>query len=175
MGEIKDEIASVFKRLHQNETYIQAEGSFTSKRGSGILNYLLWVFIRIPITTEKKAFTLTIQPNGQNSIWNRTFGSNQFITKIYNNENTIKESLGGLTFEFDLIATENRLIYKFRKLFLFNIPIPYFISVQPNAICDMISETEWEFNVETKSPLGGTIIHYWGNAKIKPTTRFISP
>lgn len=146
---------------------MSAQGVFQSKRGGGLIHFLLWQFIKIPVQPIDSAFTLSIKRGVKSDIWIRSFGSKVFTTKVKSSYNTIFESRGPFAFEFELIASDEKLIYSFKKFKLFGVTMPSFLSVKPRAVGEKISLTKWAFEVETLSPWGSLIIKYWGIAEVK--------
>lgn len=168
MGETEIKKASIYDKLHFNKESIHAIGTFKSSRRRGLFNYILWLFIRIPITAVNKKIEIKVETNKQGKTWDRSFEAKKFITHTKLQEGSFIEKIGFIEFEFNLISIEDQWIYEFVQLKLFKIPLPQILSVKPTAINKQIGLNTWQFDIKMHSPLGREILRYWGEVEIQP-------
>lgn len=164
MGENTKITTPLFKKIHCIPESLQAKGTFQSIKGKGIFNTILWKCIGIPITTKETPFQLKIE--GSQKIWNRKFGNKIFKTQTKINGCIFRERKGIFEFVFQLKDNNKTLRYECIGFTVLKIPIPKALRIHPKAICILIDDNTWRFEVETLSPFGKSVLKYWGKAKL---------
>lgn len=167
MGEVQVNYPSIFEKSHFGSEDIAAKGTYQAKRGIGPLNYISWLFVKVPIGEHYQPFSLTIKKGKDGDTWKRNFNGAEFITKLSEKEGVIKESRGPFSFEFRIDQkSEFEIVYRFKSFRLFGVKIPNWCAVKPEAQFVQLSETKWRFDVVTWSPINSLVVRYWGEAEI---------
>lgn len=167
MGEVKVEYPSIFQRSHFGSEPLNATGLYKAKRGKGLLNYISWLFVKVPIDVSEQPFSLSILKGKGVDVWERNFKGAKFITHLKINQGVITESRGPFSFEFDIDpVSESEVVYRFKSFRLFGVKFPKWFSVKPEARFVQLSETKWSFDVVTKSPINSLVVRYWGEAEL---------
>lgn len=159
---------SIFQASHFGDKSLSAKGSYQAVRGKGALNYLAWLFVKVPVGEFAQPFTLRISKGEKYDVWERDFNGSKFITRLIQNEGVFTESRGPFSFEFKIeVISTSEVIYKFQRFRFFGILIPRWCSVRPEAKFIQISSTQWQFDVVTRSPINSLVVRYWGNASVE--------
>lgn len=167
MGKTQVKEGSIFEKLHFGKAPVVAEGTFKASRGKGVLNYIFWLFVRIPVTSTEKNVVIQVKETSGGKVWHRRFGSKYFITHAQLEGNIFKEKIGGLEFIYRIKRHNNEWEYEFVKLKLLRLPIPKVLSVDFKATSKQVDVNSWIFDIKMCSPLGGEVFRYWGKVNIQ--------
>mgnify|MGYP000070413319 CR=1 FL=1 len=161
------ELSDIFHRLLYPKAPIVANGHFQSKHGGSFIAKCYLPFIGIPHYDSKTPFNLNISETSKAQKWMRNFNGKTFSTWVRLTGDEVIESRGPVRFHFSLLEqAPGKLEYRFKKLFLFGIRLPLFLSIRASAVCERISSNEWRFEVNTTTAGGRLIVKYWGQAAL---------
>lgn len=174
VGERWRELPEPLRRCFEPSDELRASGLFRVRWGDCALARLVARLGGLPRSGEGIEVELTVTPHAfGGEIWSRRFGSDELVTRQWEEHGLLTERLGAIELRFRLLVSEGRLRFQQEGAGLrvggARIPLPRLLSPQVSACAWEQGRTH--VSVEVRCPGVGLVCHYEGSLERKETRR----
>ena len=167
LGSQWNELDPLF-RHYLDHNNIQAVGNFVVSNGSGSVSEFVARILQLPRKTDKAKVKLTVRPEGDHEIWERSFPDKNLVSvHSVSPDRLLSEDFGTFSFTFRLTADQGGVLFDHVSTFVnvlgMRLRIPRFLSPRIFAREDPAkSDAEAKVSVSLSVPLFGNVLSYGG-------------
>ena len=170
--ELPEHVRRCFEVPSVNEE-MQASGHFRIRWGDRALARWLARLGGLPRARERVEVELTVTPDADGEIWRRRFGSDQLVTRQWEEDGLLTERSGSLELRFRLSVSKGRLYFQQEGAGLMvggrRISLPRWLC--PRASACAWEDGRMQVSVEVSFPGVGVLCRYEGELERKKMPR----
>jgi hypothetical protein len=166
LGDAWLNLPSEVRAMHDWNGAVEARGTASVERGSGLLATLVANVVGFPAAAAETPVTVRFSVRDGVETWTRTFGSQRFTsTQFAGRGRTVHllcERFGPFTFAMALVVANGRLSLVPRTWSVLGVPLPLWLCPRADAH-ESVVDGLFRFHVEIRHPLTGLIVRYRGS------------
>ncbi len=164
LGDSWSELPECLRQCFDVREELRASGVFRVHRGNRSFARFLARIARLPQAGEEVEVSLVVTPDRNGETWKRRFGTDEFVTRQWEENGLLTERAGVLELRFRLAVSDGRLTFQQEEARLrvvgARIPLPRWLSPQVSA-CAWENE-RMQVSVEVTFPGVGLLCRYEG-------------
>lgn len=169
LGSAWNNLPLTLQKLHSAASEQAWSGVASVTRGQGLLaRAVAWLF-RFPDESDDVRVMVKVKPTPSGEIWERTFGSQTFLSVLSTGKGLsnrlLNERFGPFSFGIALVYDNSKLKYVVRNWQFLGIPLPNALAPQGDSY-EFEKDGYFCFNVEIKQRLIGLIVRYKGSLSL---------
>ncbi|MFZ1991511.1 MAG: DUF4166 domain-containing protein [Alphaproteobacteria bacterium] len=165
LGRKSTELPNHIRDMHFSNITARYGGGATVKRGKNIVSRFAGWLLGMPKASESMPVTVTITPDDSGELWQRTFGTRSFSSRMSiverRNEKLLREKFGPFEFDFKVDCDDKHLAMAHTRTRFFGLPWLKFLGPRIKAE-ERVERGRFIFDVRANLPLLGLLVHYTG-------------
>jgi hypothetical protein len=156
-----DVLEPVLQRFHDSPNGGAAVGQVAVEHGTSRLARTLTWLLRLPAASARSGVTLKVTVDDRSEIWERTFEGHRLRTRQTEWQGQLIESTGLVSLAFELVASDGRLEFVPKGVWLCGIRLPALLA--PIATARVAPRGErWQIDMQLRLPGGELLLRYHG-------------
>lgn len=149
------------RSFHASATGGVAAGTLAVRGSASRIGRAVAAALGMPRATPAAAVVLSVTIHGDRQRWERRFDGRPLVSWQRAHRGLLLERFGPYTFGFDLVVEPDGLSYRFRRAWLFGIPVPRWLAVRSRARA-WADGAGWRVESVVTAPLVGLLAEYTG-------------
>ena len=135
------QMPDILRKIHGLAPSAEFHGEMEMIRSRNPFSKFLLFFINIP--SDGACFDISRKVRGDRVLISRTTKHKNYETQHFEKDGKLLIIYKYRKFVFDLTLTDKLLQYKCKRTFLFNVPIPMFLSYRPHLTVMALDQNSW--------------------------------
>jgi hypothetical protein len=154
-------LSPILQRIHDDRARKRYAGRCAVERGTGRLARALAALVGLPKPHHDTPVEVTIERRGDIETWTRRFGSQAMRSVLRARDRVLEERLGLVTLRFELVATEESILWAIKGARFLCLPLPVSFFSACTAR-ESIDGDRYRFDVHAEMRGVGLLVRYRG-------------